>query len=84
MVSCVPKATKFRLPCPFLPKAFFPRFGDLCFNLGISPNAFRLRLVLELLSSIRPIVESEVALLKFCLNSGFLRFSVALLASKRM
>ena len=28
-------------------QAFFPRFGDLCFNLGISPYAFRHRLILE-------------------------------------
>ena len=41
--------------------------GIFCFNLGVSPIAFRLRLILEFRNSISPIVEFEVALLKFCL-----------------
>ena len=49
-----------------VPEALFPYFGDICFSLGISPNAFRLRLILELCNSTRPIVESDIAL-KFCL-----------------
>ena len=84
LVRCDPEATKLRFPCPFVPEALLPRFGDICFSLGISPNAFRLRLILELRNSTRPIVESEVALLKFCLNSRSLKFSVALLTSKRI
>ena len=62
-----PQATELRFPCPFVPEALLPHFGDICFNLGISPNVFRLRLILELRHSTRTIVESEVVLLKFCL-----------------
>ena len=42
LVRCDPEATKLRFPCPFVPEALLPRFGDICFSLGISPNAFRL------------------------------------------
>ena len=59
LVRCDPEATKLRFPCPFVPEALLPHFGDICFSLGISPNAFRL--ILELRNSIRPIVESDLS-----------------------